>query len=158
MKWRTADTNTILKKGSLTKIATLCHFSSFDVTSCHSLYHWLSFVATRCTSHCTTRCHSLYHSLSLVIHCHSLYHLLSLYVPLAWLFINDLEKSMIFISEIRSIIIQKNKLCLKKYSCDLFLPELRQFLAWKRSFLNISLGGGGVTASGPPSPQPMRQL
>ena len=127
-----------MKKGSLTKIATRCHFSSFDVTGCHSLYHWLSFVVTCCTSYCTTGRHSLYHSLSLD-------------VPLVWLFINDPEKSMIFISEI-SIIIKKNKLCLKKYSCDLFLPELRQFLAWKRSFLKIYLGGRRGDCPWPPLP------
>ena len=132
-----------MKKRSLSKIATLCYFSSFDATGFHSLSLIVSLVVIR------------YHSLSLVvIRCHSLYHSLSLDVPLVWLFINDPEKSMIFISEI-SIIIKKNKLCLKKYSCDLFLPELRQFLAWKRSFLKIYLGGGGVTAPGPPFPQPM---
>ena len=64
-------TSHYLKKGSLVKIATCCHFSSFNVTGCHSLYHLLPFVVTHC--------HLLYHSLPFVVtHCHSL----SLLVPL----------------------------------------------------------------------------
>ena len=76
MKGRTAHTNTILfEKRSLGKIATRCHFSSFDATGFHSLSLVVPLVVTRC--------HLLYHSLSLVvIRCHSLYHSLSLVVPL----------------------------------------------------------------------------
>ena len=150
MKWRTANTNTILFEKR--KFDQNCHSLSLLVIRCHRLSLVVPLVVIRC--HLLYQL--LYHWLSLVvplvvIRCHSLYHSLSLDVPLVWLFINDPEKSMIFISEI-SIIIKKNKLCLKKYSCDLFLPELRQFLAWKRSFLKIYLGGGGVTAPGPPLP------
>ena len=75
MKWRAAHTNTILfEKGSLAKIGTRCHFSSFSASCCHLLSlvvplavirshslslvvplivtrcHSLSFVVTRCTT------------------------------------------------------------------------------------------------------------
>ena len=75
---------------------------SLVVIRCHSLYHPLSFLVTRCysllflvtrchsLSFVVTRCHSLYHSFSLVVplvvtRCHSL----SLNVPLVCLFINN---------------------------------------------------------------------
>ena len=51
----------------LSFLVTRCYFLLFLVTRCHSL----SFVVTLCT----TRSHSLYHLLSLVVtHCHSMYH------------------------------------------------------------------------------------
>ena len=61
---------------------------SLVVICCHSLYHSLSFLVTRCHSlsfvftRCTTCCNSLSF---VVIRCHSL----SLAVPLVCLFIND---------------------------------------------------------------------
>ena len=60
---------------SLSFVVTRRHSLPLVVILCHSLYHSLSLVATRCTA----RCHSLYHSLSFdVTLCHSL----SIVVPL----------------------------------------------------------------------------
>ena len=103
MKWkRLIPTPYYLKNGSLAKIATGCHFSSFNATGCHSLSlvvplvvircHSLSLVVplvvTRCHSlslvvlvvtRCITRCHLLPF---VVTRCTTCYHLLSLVVPL----------------------------------------------------------------------------
>ena len=56
---------------SLPLIVIYCHSLSFNVTRCHSAYHWLLFVAPLVV----IRCHSLQHSLSFVVTCcHSMYH------------------------------------------------------------------------------------
>ena len=66
------------KKRRISRRATRCRLLSFVVirctTRCHSFYHSLSFVITRC------------HRLSLVV---THFHSLSLDVPLVCLFIND---------------------------------------------------------------------
>ena len=95
---------------SLPFVVTLCNSFSLFVTCCttccHSLYHLLSFLATRCTTRyhslsfvvtrCTTCCHSLYHSLSFVVtRCHSMYRLVCL-------FINDRNILLLLISYFKS--------------------------------------------------------
>ena len=64
------------------------HCITFFVACCISLYHGLSFVATRCHSLSLVvfRYHSLYQSLSLVI---IRFHTLPLNVPLVRIFISD---------------------------------------------------------------------